>query len=176
MKKMNSKNRRVLSGVLISLWLVPVCLGWFYSNRVLLRWNVVPVDGVVVGSANGEVLIAYAAGQGGFPLRFIEFTDFSNGDRARKYDLRRGILNLVLVGLNLIGIVVAIQKPSWQFSIRLLMLLTVVFAVLIVCAQSANFTFLFFVRVAYFLPLIVGGMILLLGSRDGSKRQELEPD
>ena len=172
---MNNKNRHVLCGVLILIWLIPFCLGLVFSYQELGGWEGVQSDGVVVRSANGEIRIAYPGGYAGFPVRFIKITDFSNGDRVREYDLRRGLLNAALVGFNLIGIVVAVQKTSWQFSIRLLMLSTAVFAVLILWAQSANFNFLFFVRVAYFLPLIVGGMTLLLGSRDCGERQELGP-
>ena len=146
-----------------------------FLSRAWRGWEGVQSDGVVVRSANGEIRIAYPGGYAGFPVRFIKITDFSNGERVREYDLRRGLLNAALVGFNLIGIVVAVQKSSWQFSIRLLMLSTAVFAVLILWAQSANFNFLFFVRVAYFLPLIVGGMTLLLGSRDCAERQELGP-
>ena len=119
---MNNKNRHVLCGVLILIWLIPFCLGLVFSYQELGGWEGVQSDGVVVRSANGEIRIAYPGGYAGFPVRFIEITDFSNGDRVREYDLRRGLLNAALVGFNLIGIVVAVQKSSWQFSIHIVVL------------------------------------------------------
>lgn len=167
MQSMNPKNWSALCWGLILFWLIPVFLG-----QISIRPSYGPqADGVVEVLADGTVVVKYAGPRIGFPLRFVEITEYSNGDTTRKYHLGRGLLNAVLVSLNLIGIVVVIQKSSWQFSIRALMLSTAVLALLIVLAESSNFSSDFVLKAAYFTPLIIAGIIGLLNLPLRSRRK-----
>jgi len=168
MQSMNPKNRLALCWVLILIWLTPVFLGQIF----IMPSSGPQVDGVVEVLADGTVVVKYAGPRIGFPLRFVEITEYSNGDTTREYHVTRGILNAVLVIFNLIGIVVVIQKSSWQFSIRALMLSTAVLALLIVLAESSNFSSDFVLKAAYFTPLIIGGIIALLNLPLRSHRED----
>ena len=150
------------------LWLIPV----FWGHLNFIKDNIPQADGVVEILADGSVVVKYPGAIVGFPLRSIEITEYSNGEETREYDVWRCVLNVVLVSLNLIGIVVVIQKSSWQFSIRALMLSTAVLALLIVLAESSNFSSDFVLKAAYFTPLIIGGIIALLNLPLRSHRED----
>lgn len=165
---MNPKNWSSFCWGLILLWLIPV----FWGHLNFIKDNIPQADGVVEILADGSVVVKYPGAIVGFPLRSIEITEYSNGEETREYDVWRCVLNVVLVSLNLIGIVVVIQKSSWQFSIRALMLSTAVLALLIVLAESSNFRSDFFLKAAYFTPLIIGGIIALLNLPLRSHRED----
>ncbi len=160
-QRINPKNWSVLCWLLIAIWLIPV----FWGRLPTTSEKIPQSDGVSKLLADGTRVVMYPGSRFGFPLSFIEITEYSNGDRTFKYDLGRGVLNLVLVCFNLVGIVIAVQKSSWQFSIRALMLSMAILALLIVWAESANFSSGFVVKAVYFTPLIIGGVITLTNSR-----------
>lgn len=165
---MNPKDWSSLCWGVILLWLIPV----FWGHLNFIHDNAPQADGVVEILADGSAVVKYAGRQVGFPLRSIKINEYSNGDKTREYDVWRCVLNVVLVSLNLIGIVVVIQKSSWQFSIRALMLSTAVLALLMFLAESSNFRSDFFLKAAYFTPLIIGGIIGLLNLRLRSHQKD----
>ena len=165
---MNPKNWSSFCWGLILLWLIPV----FWGHLNFIKDNIPQADGVVEILADGSVVVKYPGAIVGFPLRSIEITEYSNGEETREYDVWRCVLNVVLVSLNLIGIVVVIQKSSWQFSIRALMLSTAVLALLMFLAESSNFRSDFFLKAAYFTRRIIGGIIALLNLPLRSHRED----
>lgn len=169
-QKLHPRNWSILCWVLIAIWLIPVFTGQlpFYGYR----GKQIELDGVVKTLPNGTVVVAYPGKRFGFPLHFMEFSDFSNGERTRKYDLARVAVNFILVGLTLAGIVLVVHNSSWQVSIRALMLSTAVLGLLLVLAQSADSITPFVIKVAYFMPLIFGGMIVILNLQFGINRKQ----
>jgi hypothetical protein len=163
--KMNSnrfpKNLPVSVWVLILFWLIPVCLGRIPINMK----PYVESDGVVKVAADGTMVVVYPERRVGFPLRFVEITDYSSGLSTRKYNLGMCVLNILLVGLTLAGIVVLVPKLTLQYSIRTLLLLTAGFAALIILHQSTKFSSSKLFIGVYFTPLFAGGIVAFLKLR-----------
>jgi len=165
-QKLNPRNWSILCWVLIAIWLIPVFTGHLSLKRSI------EADGMVITLPDGTFVVEYPGKRFGFPLHFMEFSDFSNGDRTRKYDLGRVALNFTLVGLTLAGIVVVVHNSSWQVSIRALMLSTAVLGLLIVLAQAVDSFTPFVIKVTYFIPLIIGGMIVILNLQFRTSRKK----
>lgn len=171
---MNPKNWSTLCWALLAIWLTPFLFGRmpFIEGRVSADQDS-QVDGVVKRLADGTEVVMYVGGQAGFPFHFVEMTRYSNGETTRRYSLGKGVLNLVLVGFTLAGIVVVVQQSSSQFSIRTLMLLTAGFTGLVLLGKSSQLSFASIMKVAYFTPLIAGSMMLVLKSRFFRRRKSV---
>ena len=111
--------------VLILIWFIPVLFGRIpvYDEAYI------ECDGVVEVAADGSMVVRYPGRQFGFPLTFMEITNYSNGISTRKYGLGKCFLNLLLVGFTVVGIVILVPKLTLRYSIRSWFLLTAGMAV-----------------------------------------------
>lgn len=147
--------------VLILIWFIPVLFGRIPVNVVVY----VESDGVVEVAADGSKVVRYPGRPFGFPLTFMEITDYSNGISTRKYGFGKCFLNLLLVGFTVVGIVIVVPKLTLRYSIRTLFLLTAGMAAGIFFTQSLNFSFKNFLMGVYFTPLIAGVIVATLNFR-----------
>ena len=163
--KMNSNHFRkkvsLVRWVLILIWFIPV----LHGRIPVYDESYVEVDGIVEVAADGTMVVRYPARPFGFPFKFMEITDYSNGISTRKYILGRCFLNILLVGFTVAGIVVVDPKLSLRYSIRSWFLLTAGMAVVILIIQSPNITFRTFLKLMYFIPLFAVAIVAVLNFR-----------
>ena len=111
------------------------------------------------------MVVRYPGRPFGFPLTFMEITDYSNGISTRIYGFGAAFLNLLLVGFTVFGIVIVVPKLTLRYSIQSLFLLTAGMAVVIFFIQSPNISFRNLLMGAYFTPLFAGVTVAVLNFR-----------